>query len=247
MESCDPIGWPQPFLRAPYTSPLKLASAADGLFPSQHTRTEYNLSETQTDPLSRIQMLILHIKFVCGRDFVHAAIILKGASVSLPQAPLHTNVISAVTQAAFTGRKPEWGWKAAIVHPVFTDVGHNYIFITKLFCRIANLSVTFHSATVGNLFRWKEPGFLSTWKYSFKHLLGSDIWATAILQKSNSGFSRWLAFIYFSITWRIDQAPLLSTRSTGLSQRLSVCQSVARRFAYRRASSSGSQTITADK
>lgn len=165
MESCDLIGWPQPFLGAPYTSPLKLASAADGLLPSQPTQTEYNLSETQTDPLSRIQMLILHIKFICGRDFVHAAIILKGTCVSLPQAPLHANVISAVTQAAFTGRKP-WGWKAAIVHPVFTDVSHNYIFITKLFCRIANISDF-------SLCNWRKSSFsvkrtwtfLSAWKY----------------------------------------------------------------------------------
>lgn len=103
---------------------------------------------------------------ICGRDFVHAAIILKGTCVSLPQAPLHTNVISAVTQAAFTGRKAEGGGTAAIVHPVFTDVSHNYIFITEPFCRIANISVTFHSATVGNLFfSEKEPGFLSAWKY----------------------------------------------------------------------------------
>lgn len=182
---------------------------------------------------------------ICGRDFVHAAIILKGTCVSLPQAPLHTNVISAVTQAAFTGRKAEGGGTAAIVHPVFTDVSHNYIFITEPFCRIANISVTFHSATVGNLFFFGERTWIFVcMEVFFKRLLGFNIWAAAILQKSNSGFSRCLAFIYFSITWRIDQAPPLST---GLSQRLSVCQSVARRFAYRRASSTGSQTITADK
>lgn len=120
-------------------------------------------------------MLILRITFICRWDFLHAAIILKGTCVNLPQAPLHTNVISAVTQAAFTGRKLEWGWKAAIVPPVFTNVSRNCIFITDQFCRIANRSVTFHSATVGNLiFRWKDTGlmllywvrdFLSSCKY----------------------------------------------------------------------------------
>lgn len=157
--------WPDRLTSAfPQSSLHKPIEAREpSLFPSQPTQTESNLSETPTDPLSHIQMLILHIKFVCGRDFVHAAIILKGTCVSLPQAPLHTKVISAVTQAAFTGRKPEWGWKAAIVHPVFTD---NYIFITEPFCRIANIRVTFHSANVGNLlFQWNEPGFLSAWAY----------------------------------------------------------------------------------
>lgn len=121
FESCDLIGWPQPLLRAPFTSPLKPASADEGRKakplcsrrnPPRHKRT---FQTTQTDPLAPHS----DADFLPSSQFISVRCCNYSESVDLPWAELHTNIISAVTQAAFTGRRPGWGWKAAIAPPVY--------------------------------------------------------------------------------------------------------------------------------